>query len=556
MSPFRRLHWGWWLLLLPPGIFFLLFFIYPLASIFDISLRPGGQLDLDGFARIITRPYYRDTIVFTAYQATLSTLLTLALALPSAYIFARYRFWGKDLWLSLATIPFVLPTVVVAMALTTLLGQRGWLNQTFIQIFQLDTAPIQIQNSLTMILIAHVFYNYAIALRIIASYWLNQSPHHEETARMLGARGWRLWWYVYLPMLRPAITASSLLVFIFTFTSFGVVLILGGIRFATLEVQIYYQALNIFDLPMAASLSLVQIVFMFVMMLVYTRLQKHMTTDLQSSHLLRPLRTIRERAIVGAWLILMSLFLMTPLLSLAIRAFHDGQTWSLRYFYALFDTPSRGILFVPPHHAITNSLIFAIITTFIAVFLGVMIATLIANRDKVWMRWLDPFFMLPLATSAVTLGFGYIIALDKPPLNLRSSWLLIPIAHSLVAIPFVVRSVLPALRAIPPHTLQAARVLGAHGRRLWWHIERPLIARAVGVGATFAFTVSMGEFGASLFVARPDTPTLPIVIYRLLGQPGMTNFGQATALSVLLMLVCLISFVAIERIRVKGIGEF
>jgi thiamine transport system permease protein len=181
---------------------------------------------------------------------------------------------------------------------------------------------------------------------------------------------------------------------------------------------------------------------------------------------------------------------------------------------------------------------------------------LLANRASKLTRWLDPLFMLPLATSAVTLGFGFIIALDEPPLNLRASPLLIPLAHTLVAMPFVVRSVLPAVRAIPPQVQESARVLGASSWRVWRWIDLPLISRGLFVGATFAFTVSMGEFGASLFVARPDTPTIPIVIFRLLGQPGALNYGQALAMSVILMAVSALGFLLIERFRASGVGEF
>ncbi len=188
--------------------------------------------------------------------------------------------------------------------------------------------------------------------------------------------------------------------------------------------------------------------------------------------------------------------------------------------------------------------------------MGVIVAFTLSRRDSRLTTWLDPLFMLPLATSAVTLGFGFIISLDKPPLNLRTSPLLIPLAHTLVAMPFIVRSVLPALRGIKPSIQEAARVLGATPWRVLWLINLPIISRGLIVGATFAFTVSMGEFGASIFIARPDTPTMPVVIYRLLGQPGALNYGQAMAMSSLLMLVSGIAFLLIEKIRSAGVGEF
>lgn len=544
--------------LIAPLLFLIVFFFYPLLSIFIVSLAPQGQLDLTGFSRILSTDYYRNTFWFTVGQATLSTLLTVGLALPGAYIFTRYRFPGKSLLLSLATLPFVLPTVVVAVAFSALIGPQGLVNQGLMSVFGFSEPPIKLERTLTIILIVHVFYNYAVALRIISSFWANQSVRIEEAARVLGAYGWRLWWEVRLPLLRPALLASSILVFIFTFTSFGVVLILGGPRFATIEVEIYRQVTGLFNLQVAAALSLVQIGFMFVLMLVYTRLQRQTATDLQAAQSVANMpRNTHERVFIGANIVLMVILLFMPLLALVLRSFTSSEAGLTTRFYALLSTnPRNSVLFAPPLTAVGNSLVFALATTLLAVTLGLATSYLLTNRSWRFARWFDPIFMLPLAASAVTLGFGYIIALDEPPLNLRTSPVLIPLAHTLVAMPFAVRSVLPSLRGIPPNVQGAARVLGASPVRVWRWIDLPLISRGLIVGATFAFTVSMGEFGASLFVARPDTPTIPIVIFRLLGQPGAANYGQALAMSTILMAVCALSFILIERFRTSGIGEF
>lgn len=542
-------------LLLIPLVFLALFFFYPLLAIFAVSLAPEGTLDLSAFVTVVTSNYYRDTLWFTIGQAVLSTVLTLMLALPGAYVFARYEFPGKSLLASLSTLAFVLPTVVVAAAFSALIGPRGVVNDALVTVFALESPPIQLERTLTVILVVHVFYNYAVALRIIGGFWATQSLRMEEAARVLGARGWRLWWHIRLPILRPAILASAVLVFIFTFTSFGVILILGGPRFATLEVEIFRQATSLFNLPVAAALSLVQIMLMFALMLVYTRLQRQPPTELQGRVARRP-RNRREWAVVIGNVVIMAFLLFAPLLALVLRSLMGQDGLTTQFYQLLWSNPRGSVLFVPPVQAIGNSLVFALVTTVIAAMLGSMAAYLLAGRESRFTRWLDPVFMLPLATSAVTLGFGFIIALDKPPLNLRASPLLIPIAHALVAMPFVVRSVLPALRAIAPGIRESARVLGASGWQVWWLVDLPLISRGLIVGATFAFTVSMGEFGASSFIARPDTPTMPVVIYRLLGQPGVTNYGQAMAMSVLLMAVCAFSFVLIERLRSSGIGEF
>ncbi|MFN8530756.1 MAG: iron ABC transporter permease [Anaerolineae bacterium] len=541
-----------------PLLFLGAFFFYPLLTILSVSLAPDGVLDLSGFGAILTSDYYRRTLGFTIGQAALSTVLTLALAFPAAYVFARFEFPGKGLLLSLATLPFVLPTVVVAAAFSALIGERGLLNQALMSIFSLPDAPIQLQGTLTIILIAHVFYNYSVALRLIGGYWANLSPRMDEAARVLGAHGWRLWWEIRLPALRPAILAAAILVFIFTFTSFGVILILGGIHFATLEVEIFNQARNIFNLNMAAALSLVQIGFMFVLMFVYTRLARGTSVELQAARRsTRKPTSRRDKLFVAANLAVMLILQFTPLIALVIRSFtaSDGE-FSTRYYELLSSNPRGSVLFAPPLEAVSNSLTYALSATGLSVILGLLTAYLL-NRRRSWTaRWLDPIVMLPLATSAVTLGFGFLLALDSPPLNLRSSALMIPIAHTLIAMPFVVRSVLPALRSISPNIRGTAAVMGASPFTVWRLIDLPLVSRGLVVGAVFAFTVSMGEFGASLFIARPDAPTIPVVIYRLLGQPGATNYGQALAMSALLMAVCGVSFVLIERLRTLGMGEF
>ncbi|PJF23355.1 MAG: iron ABC transporter permease [Phototrophicales bacterium] len=543
-----------------PLVFLAGFFFFPLASIMDLSLRPQGQFDLSSFGAVIGERYYRDVLWFTIWQAIVSTLLTLGLALPGAYIVTRYRFWGKSILMSLATLPFVLPTVVVAAAFASLIFSRGILNDLLMAVLPLDSPPLRFERTLTAIFVAHVFYNYAVALRMISGYWANQSPRMEEAARVLGCHGWRLWWEIRLPILRPAILASAVLVFIFTFTSFGVVLILGGPKYATLEVEIYNQTLVWLDLPMAAALSLVQIGVMFFMMLIYTRLQRSTVVTLQSVEQVarRPYRW--EWLLISGNLIVMIGLLFAPLGALILRSVAGESGFTLEHYINLSRNPRGSILFVPPLQAISNSVQFALIAMMTATFLGTLTAYLIHR-----VRWLDAIFMLPLATSAVTLGFGYTVSMDfdgvRQLLGVDGDWDLrtwvglIPVAHTLVALPFVVRSVLPALRSIPPNIKEAAAVLGASPWWVWWRIELPLISRGIFVGATFAFTISMGEFGASVFIAR-RTPTMPLVIEQLLGQPGAANYSQAFAMSAILMMVCAVAFILIERVRTAGVGEF
>jgi len=548
------------LLYLFPLLFLAIFYFYPLLSIFRLSLRPEGHWALDSLRKLASTSYYLRTLWFTTWQAAVSTLLTLVLAFPGAYVFARFRFPGKSLLQAMTTVPFVLPTIVVAVAFSALLGPRGWVNIILMRLLALDAPPLNLQYTLWAIFLAHIFYNYTVVLRIVGGFWANLDPQVEEVARTLGAGRWRTFWHVTLPLLMPAISAASLLVFIFCFTSFGVILILGGPRFATLEVEIYRQAAHLFNLPVAAALSLAQILVTFGLMWVYTNLQARHTVPLRLQSREAAQRwpaNGREWLGVLANVAFMLLLLVTPLAALVERSFSVGQAgYSLGSYRALGVNLRGSITFVPPLEAVRNSLGFAGVTVMLGLALGLTAAYLLARERESLHALLDPVFMLPLGTSAVTLGFGFIVALGHPPLNLRTSPLLIPLAHTLVAFPFVVRSILPALRGIHPHLREAAAVLGATPRRVWWEIDLPMVGRALLVGAVFAFTISMGEFGATIFIARPQVPTMPVAIFRLLSQPGARNYGQALAMSTLLMLVCTVGFVAIERFRAGGVGEF
>jgi len=562
MPSVRRLLLGGLFLL--PLVFFALFYFYPLAAILRLGLWPEGRLDTAALGQLFTSRYILGVLWFTLWQAVVSTLLTLALAVPGAYVLARYRFRGQSLIRAVATLPFVLPTVVVAAAFVALVGPSGVVNNWLVDALALNAPPIRLSQTVWIILLAHVFYNYSVALRLLSAYWQNLPPSLTQAAQMLGASPTRAFVTVTLPLLRPAILAAAALVFTFTFTSFGVIVVLGGPRFATLEVEIYRQAINLFNLPVAAALSLWQIVFTFILMAFYTRTQARISRPLRLGArraIERPVRTAREKLLVYGNAASILVLIGTPLLALVSRSLSGVSGPTLAYYRALFTNRDDSLFFVPPAEAIGNSLAIALAATLLAVTLGVISAQLLTRWERppgagrgsaILARLLDPLLMLPLATSAVTLGLGYLIALGRPPLNLRASIALLPIAHAVVAVPFVLRSVLPGFRAILPSLREAAAVLGADGWRVWREVDWPLIRRPLLVGALFAFTISMGEFGATLFLVRPETPTLPIAIYRFLGQPGALNYGQALAMSVLLLLVCAVGFVAIEHFRLGG----
>jgi thiamine transport system permease protein len=502
-------------------------------------------------------------LLFTFYQACLSTLLTLLIGLPSAYLFARFDFHGKSLLRALTTVPFMLPTVVVAAGFNALLGPRGWINLALIHLFSLNNPPIQFVGTLGAILLAHIFYNTTIVIRIVSNALSGLDPKLEQAARSLGANERRVWWNVILPMLRPSILAASLLVFLFDFTSFGVILLLGGPTFATLEMEIYIQALQMLNLPVAALLAFIQLLCTLAFSILYTRLSTRVTVQsAPRSTYQHKANTIKEKAFVFAFCVLLFAFFILPMLALPLRSVsrleadraqqtpvHYGLTTD--YYTELFINRRNTLFYVPPIKAALNSLGYACATVILSLLLGFPAASALAKPGRLE-KILDPILILPLGASAVTLALGFIIAFGR---LLISPWL-VPLAHTLVALPFVIRTLQPAIASIPDRLRQAATTLGASPLRVWQNVDWPILSRATLSAATFAFTISLGEFGATLLLARPDYPTIPIAIYNFLSQPGDLNYGQAMAMATLLMALTTAGILLIEKQRLPGMGEF
>lgn len=538
-------------LMVLPAAFFAVFFAYPVASIVGRGLHQGGSWQFGRIADVLGDAGIRHVLWFTCWQAAASTALTLVVALPGAYVFARLDFPGKRLLRAVVTVPFVLPTVVVGSAFLALLGRGGFTDS--LAGFRLDT-------TVWAILIAHVFFNYAVVVRTVGGLWAQLDPRQEEAARMLGASRPAAWRRVTLPALGPSVAAAALMVFLFTFTSFGVIQILGGPGYSTLEVEIYRQTAELLDLPTAAVLTLVQFAAVAGILAVHAATVRRRESALRlvdasgTSH--RP-RGRGDRAMLGATLVVVALLILLPLGVLVARSLDGPDGYGLTFYRAL-GSADGGTFVVAPLQAVWNSLRYAAVATAVALLIGGLAAAALVRRAGRLVRGFDALLMLPLGTSAVTVGFGFLITLDRPPLDLRSSWILVPLAQALVGVPFVVRVMLPVLRAVDDRLREAAAVLGASPPRIWREVELPLVGRALAIAAGFAFAVSLGEFGATVFIARQDSPTLPVAVARLLGRAGPYNYGQAMALSTLLMLVCAVSLLLLENLRTSAdrTGEF
>ncbi|HEX7739967.1 MAG TPA: iron ABC transporter permease [Marmoricola sp.] len=518
------------------------FFVLPFVGMIHRGLWPAGHLDIGATLDVLGRSRTRSVLWFTAYSAALSTAGAVLLGVPAAYCCYRLRFPGRDLVRTLALVPFVMPTVVVGVAFNRLFADGepfAWLGS--------EQGP-------TAIVAAMVFMNVGVVMRTVGSAWAGMDVRRAQAAAVLGASPAQVWWTVTLPALAPVVVAAASVVFLFCATSFGIVLVLGGLRYANVESEIYLLTTQELDLGSAAALSILQLLLIVALLWLVGRVRRQ-----QVDHAVAAARTpaLRDLPVLGVGVATFG-YLLLPVLTLVSASLHRDGGWSWGNYRALATT-GDDTLVVPATQALANSLVIAVEATAMAMCLGAMVAYIVSRRpaDPRLARLIavfDGLFMLPLGVSAVTVGFGFLITLDRPPLDLRSSSVLIPIAQAMVALPLVVRTVAPVWRGIDDRLRQAAASLGAGRWRVFASVDLAIGWRPLLAAAGFGFAVSLGEFGATSFLARSDHPTLPVVIYRLLGHPGVNNFGMAMAASTVLAAATAGTIVLVERLRVGSLG--
>lgn len=542
---------AWVLIALVPAVFLAVFFVAPVASLVLRGFIEDGTWSLAGFTEIFSRPRTWRIIWFTLSTATLATLLCVVLGVPGAYVLYRCRFPGRLLVRAIVAVPFVLPTVVVGVAFGSLFADGGLLGF------------LDLQRSYAAIVLAMVFFNFTVVVRTVGTFWARLDPRMGQAAWTLGVSPARSLFSVTLPALGPSIAAAASLVFLFCSTAFGIVMVLGGVHYSTIETEIWYQTTQLLNLRAAAALSVTQLVVVTLSLAATGFLQRRARQDLRlliDDSAVKPMRLPRDlpaATITGA--VVLGL-LVVPMANLAVMSLRDGDGWSLVH-YANLATVRTGLLSVTVWEAGLNSVLIALAATAVAVTIGVLVCVVASRRprSRAGRRALataEALFLLPLGVSAVTVGFGYLITLNRPPLDLRTSLVLIPLAQAVVALPLVIRSLLPALHSIDRHQLEAASALGSGPWAVLWRIEMPHVFRGVGLAAGFAFAASLGEFGATSFLSRPERPTLPVVIYRLINRPGSENYGMALAASVVLAVLTAVVMVAAERGRGRGLATW
>ncbi len=494
---------------------------------------------------------------FTAYQAALSTIASVALGLPAAYVLANFEFRGRRTLRSLTILPFVLPGIMVAVGFYAMFGRTGTLN-SLVGPAGVGPFPFIEWNPLAIVIVAHAFYNAPLVARVTVAAWESVDVRTVDTARSLGASERRAFLDVVVPQLRPAVLTGALLTFIFTFMTFPIVLALGGLQLATVEVWIYDRVQRL-AYTEAATLAVLETILSLGLTYAYLRYESAQSGLARAASpppkeplfpTVRTALTPRRLAIVGYGVVALIVF-VGPMASLVIGSITDGSGLTLRHFSFLLERQLEGESFqTKPLPAIRNSLLFGVGTLAIAVPMGVVISVLTARAGRAG-TIVDTLAMVPLAVSGIVFGIGLLQGLVFG-ISLPGGWRLqvtgavaIVAAHAVAAYPFVTRNVSPLLANLDPAMVESARALGASRYRALLDVELPLVASGIVAGAAFAFAISIGEFSSTVILASgTDSYTMPVAVERYLGRRS----GPAIAMGTVLLVVTAASFVVVDRV--------
>ncbi len=513
-----------------PLVFVAVLFYWPISEVVALGL-------FGNWPGLLLEPKTFGLIWFTLWQAAVSTIVTLVVAIPGAYLLYRRSFPGQQLIQALITVPFVLPSIVVAVGFTVFRSVHEFyqgLGLTFL------ADPIY------WIIAAHIFVNYSIAVKTIGGVWATLDSEIESAAELDGAGRLRTLISISLPQLKPAIYSAAALIFLFSATSFGIVLVLGGGQVQTIETAIFFAATQRLDLELAAALVLVQTLITALAFMVGSKLAKgSFGLEQVFEGTRKPKVDLRDLSTVFVSGAIWFGMLAMPLILVLTEAFNVKGTFGFDNFVNLGTRGARDLLNITFVEAAGNSIRNMAIAAVIAFVLGTLISWLVTRTRH---RFLDLIFLLPLGVSSVVLGFGFLISFDAEWFPLRSSWLIVPLAQALIALPMVIRLVYPALVSLGKEPIEQARLDGATSWQTWRFIESKLIKSVLLTSLGFAAIISLGEFGASSFLANGSQATVPTLLYRLIARPGEQNYGMAMAVSASLIVLSALVVYLLSRV--------
>lgn len=463
-------------------------------------------------------------IRFTLLQAALSALVSVTLAIPVARALARRDFAGRRVLVTLMGAPFLLPVIVAVLGLLAVFGRAGWVNDL---LAALGAARVDVYG-LQGIVLAHVFLNLPLAVRLILQGWQAVPSERIRLATSLGFSTADMRAQFERPILRAVLPGAALLIFLICTTSFAVALILGGGPSSTTVELAIYQAFRFdFDLGRAALLGLVQVaICLGAGALAFGAIRGHeLGAGLDRPALPWPGDTRVACALDAAAILAAAGFLLLPLAAVLLKGL-------------------PALTGLPPvvWEAALRSIILALASTALAVALALPIALLVTRLRRPGL--VEGLAFLTIAVSPLVIGTGLFLLIRSVTNPIPLALPVTGMVNALVALPFLLRALVPAAMEAEATQGRLAEALGMRGLARLRHAILPRLTRPLGFGAGLAAAFSMGDLGVIALFSTPGQGTLPLEMYRLMGS-YRTDDAQGAA--VLLMALTLALFWAFDR---------
>ena len=543
--------------------------IYRLLSVTDMTL-------MSSVSSFFSDDETLTALHFTILEASISTLFTLFIGLPVAWYLGRYKWRKIRIIRAILSVPFVTPSIVVAMGFLMLIDPGGILDTIGIDL-RLETGIIGDLARITgwsnpghfiALIAAHVWFNLSLVIRFIEPTLSTLDKSWEEQIRFLpaGNTGLSRIRYLWFPLLAPAVLCAACLCFIFSFSSFALVkwLTPNQDNLETLMAKsggsagIYNYRVDTSEIVL--STSIVQLLILSVAVILTARIQKKhsaihaIVTENSYKTMSKPPTKLGLITVVSGLI-----FAILPLLLVLSSSFRIRNSRSEGYHYSVDAwveawNGNYSVTAIPD--ALYNSVIYCLITLVIALPVGYVISSAIARleieRKNMIARVVEFISMMPLALSAVMIGLGILIGVLKWAPNMFT-WVIIPaIPHVIITTPFVVRIMLPAMRSLEPEYHEQALLLGLSPAKAWWHGRIALLRAPLVVSAALTMAFSLGEFGASWILVRSGSwDSLSVLVDQLMGQPKFNPLIQPMAMAAAstLMILTFILFLIAERFR-------
>ena len=501
--------------------------------------------------------------LFTVRQAFLSVLVALAIGLPGAWFLSgRSKF--NPLIRTLSGVPFAMPSILVVLGFVLFFGNSGWLNR-FLALLS-GVGQVRILYRSEAIILAHGFFNFPLVVRLAGDGLSRARKAYAPAASTMGASPVLTAITVLLPLSFPAILSACLLVFLYSFTSFAVVLVLGGgPATTTLPVEIYRYARIFLDYRNAGALALVETLITVSVFLTYVFVGKKSTRiysrslapDTQEHSLEENGKSIPLLVFWAVYGTLAALFVLGPLASVIVESLLSRSSRSAEQVFSLAMWQSLGDTFLPSLlRSLTLSFFSATLSCTLAISGAVAVKLLEKENLEKHKCKLYPslanlfrfFAAAPIVSSGIVLGLGWLTLYGSS--FSRSPWALV-ILHAVIALPFSFNSVSEGFRETPVRTLNAAQVCGADPLRSLLTTALPLSLPRIRSAWAFAAALSLGELNAVMMLGMENWETLPLYIYR---AAGAYRYGAACAAGTLLLLGCAACFLLSELGRKKYVS--